>query len=249
MAIQMIEYKFESIYLFVDIIYQSVKSEVEFWNYDAYEFIQSATTFQKKSLLHIYVESTLFNYYNNDFRKNGDCYEENNIDEWRSIFSSYKVKLDFPNCIFDDSGDECFYEWFLNNELCFRSLFKKISIEVVHILFANKKFLLQFNELARKSFNEIPNALLTEKGTIKRVAIPKWVKKAIFYRDYGRCVFCNKDLTGVFSTMSTSNYDHIIPLDKHGFNDICNIQLSCENCNKSKGAKEKSLIYKYEPRW
>lgn len=104
MAIQMIEYKFESIYLFVYIIYQSVKSEVEFWNYDAYEFIQSATTFQKKSLLHIYVESTLFNYYNNDFRKNGDCYEENNIDEWRSIFSSYKVKLDFPNCIFDELG-------------------------------------------------------------------------------------------------------------------------------------------------
>lgn len=44
----MIEYKFESIYLFTDIIYQSVKSEEEFWNFDTNEFIQSATTFQKK---------------------------------------------------------------------------------------------------------------------------------------------------------------------------------------------------------
>lgn len=86
----MIEYKFESIYLFTDIIYQSVKSEEEFWNFDANEFIQSATTFQRKSLLHIYAESTLFNYFHREFRKNGDCYEEDNIDEWRTIFSAYQ---------------------------------------------------------------------------------------------------------------------------------------------------------------
>ncbi len=246
----MIEYKFESIYLFADIIYQSVKDEVEFWNFDTNEFIQSATTFQKKSLLHIYSESTLFNYFNREFRKNGDCYDKNSIDEWQSIFSAYNVNLRFPDCGFDDAeDDDCVYDWFLNNEVCFRELFEIISVEVVHILFANKKFLLKFNELARKSFDEIPNTLLSEKGTIKRTAIPKWVKKAVFYRDYGRCVFCNKDLTGIFSTMTSSNYDHIIPLNKQGFNDICNIQLSCENCNKRKGAKEEKTIYKYEPRW
>lgn len=246
----MIEYKFESIYLFTDIIYQSVKSEEEFWNFDANEFIQSATTFQKKSLLHIYAESTIFNYFHRVFRKNGDCYEEDDIDEWRTLFSAYNIKLKCPDCDFDTSEEnDCVYNWFLSNELCFKKLFEIISKEVVHILFANKNFLFKFNELARKSFDEIPDTLLTEKGTIKRTVIPIWVKKAVFYRDYGRCVFCNKDLTGVFSTMATSNYDHIIPLDKHGFNDICNIQLSCENCNKSKGAKEKTPIYKYEPRW
>ena len=178
MAVQMVEYKFESIYLFVDIIYQAVKSEIEFWDFDASEFIQSATTFQKKSLLHIYVESTVFNYFRRDFRKNEDCYEEDNINEWKTIFSSYNIKLDFPNCNFEDSEEgESVYEWFLINELSFRALFKKISIEVVHILFANKNFLLQFSELARKSFNIIPEALLTEKETVKRTAIPKWVKK------------------------------------------------------------------------
>ena len=246
----MVEYKFESIYLFVDIIYQSVKSEVEFWNFDVNDFIKSATTFQKKSLLHIYVESTLFNYYLRNFRKNGDCYEEEDIDEWKSIFSAYNVTLDFPDCNFDDpEEDDCVYEWFLDNEVSFKALFKKLSKEIVHILFVNKKFLLQFNELARKSFNEIPKALLTEKGTIKRTAIPKWAQRAVYHRDYGHCVFCNKDLTGIISTMATSNYDHIIPLDKQGFNDICNLQLSCESCNKSKGAKEEAPTYKYEPRW
>ena len=89
----MVEYKFESIYLFVDIIYQSVKSEVEFRNFDVNDFIKSATTFQKKSLLHIYVESTSFNYYLRNFRKNGDCYEEEDIDEWKSIFTAYNVSL------------------------------------------------------------------------------------------------------------------------------------------------------------
>ncbi len=68
----MIEYKFASIYRFADIIYQAVKYEEGFWNFNPNEFIQSATTFQKKSLLHIYVESTLFNYFHSDFRKNGD---------------------------------------------------------------------------------------------------------------------------------------------------------------------------------
>lgn len=246
----MVEYKFESIYLFVDIIYQSVKSEVEFWNFDVNDFIKSATTFQKKSLLHIYVESTLFNYYLRNFRKNGDCYEEEDIDEWKSIFTAYNVTLHFPDCNFDDpEEDDCVYEWFLDNEASFKALFKKLSIEIVHILFVNKKFLLHFNELARKSFNEIPKALLTEKGTIKRTAIPKWAQRAVFHRDYGHCVFCNKDLTGIISTMATSNYDHIIPLDKQGFNDVCNLQLSCESCNKSKGAKEDAPTYKYEPRW
>ena len=246
----MIEYKFESIYMFADIIYQSVKSEVEFWNFNIEEFVQSATTFQKKSLLHIYTESTLYNYFNREYYKNGDCYNENHIDEWCSIFSTYKVRLKHREFNFENTdNDDCVYEWFLKNESSFKKLFQIIAIEVVHILFANKSFLLEFNKLARKNFNEIPTELLSEKGTIKRIAIPQWVKKAVFYRDYGHCVFCNKDLTGIFSTMASSNYDHIIPLDKHGFNDICNIQLSCENCNKSKGAKEEIPIYKYEPRW
>ena len=33
------EYKFESIYQFINIVYKSVKNEVELWGYDKEEFI------------------------------------------------------------------------------------------------------------------------------------------------------------------------------------------------------------------
>ena len=35
------EYKFESIYQFINIVYKSVKNEVELWGYDKEEFINS----------------------------------------------------------------------------------------------------------------------------------------------------------------------------------------------------------------
>lgn len=246
----MIEYKFESIYRFTDIIYQSVKINIEFFNFNLNEFIKSSTTFQKKSLLHIYIECTLYNYFNRNFFKNGDCIEEDEIEEWKDLFETYNIDLDNPD--YNQDGYEDFdwaYNWFKHNENCFKELFQIMSFEIVHILFANKKFLLNFIKLARQSFNEIPKELLTKKGIIKRILIPKWVKRAVFYRDYGHCVFCNKDLTGVFSTLTSANYDHMVPLNKNGFNDICNIQLTCEKCNKSKGAKEDNPIYKFEPRW
>lgn len=63
------EYKFESIYQFINIVYKSVKNEVELWGYDKEEFINSVSKFSKKSLLHIYAECTLFYYYMKYFKK------------------------------------------------------------------------------------------------------------------------------------------------------------------------------------
>ncbi len=42
------EYKFESIYQFINIVYKSVKNEVELWGYDKEEFIKSVSKFSKK---------------------------------------------------------------------------------------------------------------------------------------------------------------------------------------------------------
>ena len=125
------------------------------------------------------------------------------------------------------------------------------SNEIVHILFTNKNFLIDFNKLVVRTLEEteIPEQYLTPKKTIKRQNIPQWVKRDVFHRDKGRCVFCNKDLTGIITTLNSSNFDHILPLDKMGTNDPCNIQLSCETCNKSKGANEHTPIYKYEELW
>jgi len=246
---ELVEYKFESIYKFIDIIHQSVKSEVEFWGYNEDEFIESAVKFSKKSLLHIYIQSTLFFYFKRDFNKNGDCIEEEDMQVWLSLFDSYNVFCCHKkyNCENNDFA----FKWFISNQDCLWDLFSVIANEVVHILFSNKNFLIDFNKLITKTLKEIrlPLKYLTTKNTIKRKNIPQWVKKAVFHRDNGRCAFCNKDLTGIFTTLNNSNYDHIIPLDKMGTNDPCNIQLACETCNKRKGANENVQIYKYESLW
>lgn len=243
------EYKFKTIYKFVDIISQSVESEVDFWNYNSEEFIKSATKFSKNSLLHIYTESTLNNYFHEHFSDEGDCMDENSIKEWIDLFEAYG--LEYTDEEIDYEDDDFAIKWFSKNENLFEELFSKISNEVVHILFADKNFLVSFNNLIKTELEgvDIPEEFLTEKDTIKRQSIPHWVKKAIFYRDNGRCVFCSKDLSGLITTLNNNNFDHTLPLDKMGTNDICNIQLCCEECNKSKGAKEIYPSYKYEQRW
>ena len=139
----------------------------------------------------------------------------------------------------------------------FADLFDKISPELVHILFNDKRFLFKFNSLVQeivkdeeKKYNlPWPKESLNEDGTIKRQLIPKWVKNAVYHRDKGHCVFCSRDLTGLVNVLRQSNYDHIIPLKQFGTNDPCNIQLTCEECNKSKGAQLKMPKYKYQSWW
>lgn len=245
------KYKFDSIYRFLDIVSNAVENDVEFWNYNEDAFIESVIKFQKNTLLHIYSCTTLLNYYSEYFKDNEDIIEElDEISDWQSLFEKHDVHY-IKHEVSEDSETNV-YGWFGENYENFCDLFNVISNEIVHILFSNKGLLVKFNQLvADKLSNEsiIPTENLTEKGTIKRCNIPQWVKKAVFHRDKGKCVFCNKDLTGIITTMNATNFDHIIPLDSMGANDPCNIQLSCESCNKSKGAKSQLIEYRYEPLW
>ncbi len=157
----------------------------------------------------------------------------------------------------DEDADDASLAWFEKNKENFVDLFDKISPELVHILFNDKRFLFKFNSLVQeivkdeeKEYNlPWPKESLNEDGTIKRQPIPKWVKNAVYHRDKGHCVFCNRDLTGLVNVLRQSNYDHIIPLKQFGTNDPCNIQLTCEECNKSKGAQLKMPKYKYQSWW
>lgn len=241
------EYKFNSIYELVDLVDGSVKHGAEFQNYDEELFIKNATKFSKFTLLHLYIITTAFNYYRRDFRKNEDCVDEDSIEYWYELFETYGIKygrLDFEK-------EEDIFPWFERSKKVFLSLFEKMADEGFYILFSNRNFLLEFNKLLYNTIIDanIPLDRLTKKGTIKRINIPVWVRKAVFHRDKGRCVYCNADLTNIYNTLNNSNYDHMVPLDLMGTNDPCNIQLTCESCNKRKSNKEGSTGKRYIPWW
>ena len=254
MSSQLIEYKYKDIYRFLSIIQDSVENEVSFWNFNEEMFVDAATKFNRITLLDIYVTTTLFNYYHRMFKKDGDCIESDEIDRWIEIMKEYEI---IPAEEYDEDVDDASLVWFEKNIENFADLFDKISQELVHILFNDKQFLFKFNSLVQKIVKDEekdynlpwPKDSLNEDGTIKRQTIPQWVKNAVYHRDKGHCVFCSRDLTGLINVLRQSNYDHIIPLKQFGTNDPCNIQLTCEECNKSKGAQLKMPKYKYQSWW
>lgn len=125
--------------------------------------------------------------------------------------------------------------------------------EVFFVLFQNRNLLLLFNQMTAEKVSQTSISELTEEhaplfkrdGVLNRCNIPKWVQRAVFFRDRGMCVVCKKDLSGILSTGSIENYDHIVPLSQGGMNDVSNIQLLCRECNalKSDGAPITSEIY------
>ena len=178
------EYKFDYIYDLVSIIDGHVKSGSEFWNYNEELFTQCALKFSKFTLLHLYTITTALNYYRRDFRKNGCCYDEDSIQYWYELFKAYNVKYE----IFNFENEEDIFNWYERNQKTFINLFTKMADEVFHILFPNRNFLLQFNKILHDTTIDtlFPKEKATKKGTLKRINIPIWVKKAVFHRDKGR---------------------------------------------------------------
>lgn len=125
-------------------------------------------------------------------------------------------------------------------------LFTKIADEVFYLLFNNRELLMRFNYLMSQytssitieGLDEEDKSLFKKDGVLKRSYVPKWVKNAVYFRDRGRCCNCNKDLTSLVNIVNKGHYDHIIPLDLGGLNDVTNFQLLCEQCNQEKGKSE-----------
>jgi hypothetical protein len=126
--------------------------------------------------------------------------------------------------------------------------------EVFHVLFQNRALLLAYNEYVagivrgarRDHIEDFPDDLFTGNGTLKRFRPPAWAQRAVFYRDRGRCVLCDKDLSGLLNLANVENYDHIVALAQCGLNDVSNLQLLCAECNqqlKSGHAAMTSSVY------
>jgi hypothetical protein len=250
------ELKFNSTYYFADLVESHIYGEAHFCNYSEEIFIDRALNFRKETLLHHYIETTIWNYYNRDIRKYGGDYTYY-IFFFKRLFKIY----DIDSKLFDKLGDdedssnekilekynETFEKKWHRNESAFRQLLNKIARDVFYIYFGNRDLLLHFNQIVSDIIldHDFPTDKLNIKGKIKRKNIPQWVKKAVFSRDKGRCTLCTKDLTGLIAVDQRQHYDHIVPLNLGGVNDPTNIQLLCETCNLEKSGNdiETSKLY------
>lgn len=137
----------------------------------------------------------------------------------------------------------------------YEKLIQQTVDEVFYVLFQNRALLLEFNELLASMLEiepELPNEvshLFTKRGKLKRRNIPKWVQRAVFFRDRGSCVICNKDISGLVSLNSKENFDHIVPLARYGFNDVTNIQLLCKECNQLEKRDGESITSSNYENW
>ncbi|MCH5719854.1 hypothetical protein [Niabella hibiscisoli] len=90
-------------------------------------------------------------------------------------------------------------------------LYEKIADEIFYLMFNNRKILLLFNDMIAQRMDRInlvdfdeeeyeqAAKYFTKAGILKRVHIPEWCKKAVYFRDRGRCCLCHKDLSGIVS--------------------------------------------------
>lgn len=229
-------------------------------NWESPEVIKCVSKFSKTSLLHYYIYAMISVEERRAFRKNADLYEdEDAIEALEAFLQAYGIDfLTYSDFLSTNTSDIAYYspfwQWFLSQEEKFELLWEKVTYEVFHWLFANRAFLLQFNqslaEYLKSGEVNIPARYLDKKGAIKRQHyFPTWIKKAIYYRDQGRCVLCQCDLTGLLSTDQRTHYDHIVPLNLMGINDPCNLQLLCEDCNLKKSGKSSKTATRYNPWW
>lgn len=124
---------------------------------------------------------------------------------------------------------------------------------VFHALFSDRNFIHDFQghlrTLLLERQHELPEGVLTRKGHLRRVHLPVWLKKGIFFRDQGVCQLCGADISGLKSPFDEVHIDHIVPLAQSGNNDPTNFQLLCRSCNLGKGATFKPERSRFMPYW
>lgn len=212
---------------------------------------------QRKTLLHEYIKDQYLDAQNYVL---GKYFVVGEIKEMQSLLEHYEVdyscigKMDVANLSSDEYTEELgeyadkLQSFFIDN------LLDIVVDDVFSILYMDKNFLHEFNRQCAEIIktlkkDDYPN-LLKDDGVIKRISYyPTWLKRGIEYRDKCRCSICGCDLSSAFTTIVDENFDHIIPLKMGGNNDPSNWQLTCESCNKSKGARSSNFKNIVFPFW
>jgi len=180
--------------------------------------------------------------------------ENFDVDTLEAAFDSYAIPfIPFSEFIRQEHPDEqedayleleYLHAWMVAQEdNAFGRLWERMTDEVFHLLFGNRGFLLAFNvNLAgfRRNRGDAPSL---------RCSIPQWAKRAVYFRENGKCAICKKDLSGLIAVDPKQHYDHIVPLRELGANDPCNMQLLCDRCNLLKGASPAQTSSVYDPWW
>jgi len=68
-----------------------------------------------------------------------------------------------------------------------------------------------------------------------RLSFPAWVRQSLTARDRGQCANCGANIVG--ELQGVIHIDHIVPLVRGGCNDIVNLQILCDTCNRQKSAE------------
>ena len=173
-----------------------------------------------------------------------DAFETYNVEHGSFAESLEAADITIKGATKADMDD---YYWGLVESGCLEELELRIAEEVFYVTFQNRELLLGFNELAATYLTGTrTDDRFRREGVLKRVHLPKWVEKAVFHRDKGRCCICRTDLTGLVSLEGQRHFDHVVPLARGGINDVSNVQLLCSICNEQKGSGEGTTSSFYE---
>jgi 5-methylcytosine-specific restriction endonuclease McrA len=111
--------------------------------------------------------------------------------------------------------------------LCGKAIWKLTSRETFLSKEEKKFIIFEKNEKEKRKFERLK---FKHEGTKnKRERISEDVKMFVWRRDQGKCVECGGQ--------EKLEFDHIIPVSKGGSNTARNLQLLCENCNRTKSDK------------
>lgn len=273
MAKTVFEMNYYSTYYFADIINNVIVNESFDYARTLDDFFQGEMlylAFEKNSNLHRFIywviERVLIdeadgeiretinekNYFKIKFTIN-KFMEKHNIKH--ISYAEWYENIDKQKQVIGEDSILSYYEYLLV-EGSLDSLISRMTEEVFYILFQNRVFLKEFNEYVASyiSYLKLEDLSFDERdyfekdGVLKREHINSWVRKTIFFRDRGRCCCCNRDLTGLTSSIDLdSTMDHIVPLAEGGANDISNLQLLCKSCNSKKN--DKKITYNIYQLW